>query len=218
MPSKFPAIFNALAAEFHPSDVGMLPKGGRRLPFITARTAMNRLDHVLGPENWWDSYSPRGEHSVFCHLTIRLPDGSTLTKTDVGGGAGMDDLGDDDKSAVSDAFKRAAVKFGVARYLYGNGVPVHAELTAAAPEPQLALPSPAPPDEPRTPAELVAWTNQLAEDHDYDFAAFLKEWLAKKAFPASRHWDAGHVTTAVAAVRSRLSKVLKQRLTTDSHP
>ena len=35
----------------------------------------------------------------------------------------MADQGDDDKSGFSDAFKRAAVKFGVARYLYRDGVP-----------------------------------------------------------------------------------------------
>ena len=35
----------------------------------------------------------------------------------------MSDSGDDDKSGYSDAFKRAAVKFGVGRYLYRDGVP-----------------------------------------------------------------------------------------------
>ena len=80
------------------------------------------MDSVLGPENWWDRYVP-GEKSVLCELTIRLPDGSTLTKSDAGGYAGMADSGDDDKSGYSDGFKRAAVKFGVARYLYRDGVP-----------------------------------------------------------------------------------------------
>ncbi len=70
---------------------------------------MNRLDTVLGPENWWDRYVP-GENSVLCELTIRLPDGSMLTKADAGGYAGMADSGDDDKSGYSDAFKRAAVE------------------------------------------------------------------------------------------------------------
>src|SRR5207253_6216353 len=92
------------------------------LHYITARTAMNRLDSVLGPENWWDDFVPL-ENSVTCRLTIRLPDGSTVTKADAGGYAGMADQGDDDKSGFSDAFKRAAAKFGVARYLYRDGVP-----------------------------------------------------------------------------------------------
>jgi hypothetical protein len=63
------------------------------------------------------------ENSVLCELTIRLPDGQTPDQGDAGGYAGMADSGDDDKSGYSDAFKRAAVKFGVARYLYRDGVP-----------------------------------------------------------------------------------------------
>jgi hypothetical protein len=87
---------------------------------------MNRLDNVLGPENWWDDYVP-ADHAVQCRLTIRLPDGAILTKCDAGGYAGMSDSGDDGKSGYSDSFKRAAVKFGVARYLYRDGVPAFAQ-------------------------------------------------------------------------------------------
>src|SRR5215207_3191766 len=120
--TQHPDLFAALAAPFDPSEVKIRSQSSRQLHYITARTAMNRLDSVLGPENWWDRYVP-GENSVLCELTIRRPDGSTLTKADAGGYAGMADQGDDDKSGFSDAFKRAAVKFGVARYLYRDGVP-----------------------------------------------------------------------------------------------
>jgi hypothetical protein len=127
--TNHPAIFTALAEPFLPSEVRTKPGGGgRAMRYITARHAMNRLDNVLGPENWWDEYTPNG-NSVICRLTVRLPDGMTLTKSDAGGGAGLADAGDDDKSAFSDAFKRTAAKFGVARYLYGDGV---AQLVPAA--------------------------------------------------------------------------------------
>jgi hypothetical protein len=122
MPTQYPDLFAALAAPFEPNEVKVRSTAGRQLHYITARTTMNRLDDVLGPEGWWDEYVP-GENSVLCRLTIRLPDGSTLTKADAGGYAGMADSGDDDKSGYSDAFKRAAVKFGVSRYLYRDGVP-----------------------------------------------------------------------------------------------
>ncbi len=115
-------LFAALAAPFETSEVKVRSTSGRQLHYITARTAMNRLDTVLGPENWFDEYFPQ-ENSVLCKLTIRLPDGSLLTKSDAGGYAGMADQGDDDKSGYSDAFKRACVKFGIARYLYRDGVP-----------------------------------------------------------------------------------------------
>src|SRR3954466_9026023 len=132
--TKFPDLFAALAAPFENHEVKIRPaQGGRQLHYITARTAMNRLDSVLGPENWWDEYVP-AQNSVLCKLTIRLPDGSTITKADAGGYAGMADSGDDDKSGFSDAFKRAAVKFGVARYLYRDGVPTFVQERMPAPE------------------------------------------------------------------------------------
>src|SRR5579883_3629229 len=115
-------LFAALAAPFEPEEVKVRSQSGRQLHYVTARTVMNRLDNVLGPENWWDEYVPN-ENSVLCRLSMRLPDGTTLTKADAGGYAGMADQGDDDKSGFSDAFKRACVKFGVARYLYRDGVP-----------------------------------------------------------------------------------------------
>ena len=71
--------------------------------------------------------------------TVRLPDGQLVTKSDAGGEAGMADAGDNDKSGFSDAFKRTAVKFGVSRYLYRDGV---AELTGPAPA---AIAAPVPP-------------------------------------------------------------------------
>lgn len=124
MPTKHPDLFAALAAAFDPDEVKTRSGGkGPAVRYITARTVANRLDNVLGPENWWDRYSAAGEHSVLCALTIRLPDGQEITKCDAGGAAGMADEGDDDKSQYSDAFKRAAVKWGIGRYLYRDGVP-----------------------------------------------------------------------------------------------
>ena len=120
--TTYPELFAALAAPFDPQEVKVRTGTGRSFHYITARTVMNRLDNVLGPEGWWDEYTP-GENSVLCRLTIRLPDGALLTKSDAGGYAGMADQGDDDKSGFADALKRAAVKFGVARYLYRDGVP-----------------------------------------------------------------------------------------------
>ncbi len=128
--TQYPELWRELAAPFDAKEVRTRKQAGREIPYITARTAMNRLDGVIGPENWWDEVV-MGEKSVLCRLTLRLPDGSTITKSDVGGYAGMPDEGDDEKAGVSDAFKRAAVKFGVGRYLYGDGV---ADFTPPAPK------------------------------------------------------------------------------------
>lgn len=122
MPTRYPELFEALSRPFAKDEVRHRPQGTRQIAYVTARAVMRRLDEVAGPENWWDEYLPM-EHSVLCKLTLRLPDGEMLTKCDAGGYAVMPDHGDDDKSGYSDSFKRAAVKFGIGRYLYGEGVP-----------------------------------------------------------------------------------------------
>ncbi len=92
------------------------------VPYVDARTVLDRLDKVVGPEGWHDSYEvladqeralkdERGERrervvEVKCRLTVL-----GVSKEDVGEGDSL-------KAAFSDALKRAAVKFGVGRYLY----------------------------------------------------------------------------------------------------
>lgn len=114
-----------LAAPFPKESIRWVPKaGGMQAAYITARTAMNRLDEVIGPAHWFDEYAQFGENGVLCKLYVRFADSSGfICKCGIGGHAGMSDAEDDEKSAESSAFKRAAVKFGVGRYLYRDGVP-----------------------------------------------------------------------------------------------
>lgn len=163
--TSYPRLFTALAANFKQSEIRTRPQGGRQLQYITARTVMNRLDEVLGPENWWDEYQPL-EHSVICRLTIRLPDGSLLMKSDAGGYAGMTDQGDDDKSGFSDAFKRAAVKFGIGRHLYGDGVATF----KAVPEPAKPV-NGKPALDPEIAQQYSAWAKAKCEEVN-------RKWLA----------------------------------------
>lgn len=123
MSTATPDLWAALSAPFENHEVKMRQGGGgRQLHYITARTAMNRLDMVLGPENWWDAYEVMRDNSTLCKLTVRLPDGQTVTKQGIG--VTSSSVGEDaEKGGESDALKRAAAKFGVARYLYRDGVP-----------------------------------------------------------------------------------------------
>lgn len=82
------------------------------LAYIDARDVMDRLDDVCGSENWQDRYEFHGSRTV-CYLSIRV-DGEWITKAD---GAGDSDV-EAEKGAISDALKRAAVKWGIGRYLY----------------------------------------------------------------------------------------------------
>lgn len=122
--TRFPELFAMLGAEFEPREVKERTQAGRTFRYVSARTIQNRLDNCLGPEGWWPEFK-RHENSVECRLTIKLPDGSTLSKTDAGGYAGMADAGDDDKSGFSDSLKRAACMFGIGRYLWADGVPTY---------------------------------------------------------------------------------------------
>jgi hypothetical protein len=116
------AVAHALAAPFDPAEVKFKPQtisGNRALaiPFVDARVIQDRLDDVLGVMGWQDSYECLSDGSVVCRLRIRL--GSEwITKEDVGGPSEQPDEGDRRKAAFSDALKRAAVKFGIGRYLY----------------------------------------------------------------------------------------------------
>lgn len=125
-PSRRPADLKAraLAAFFPPHKVRFLPKGiknGRAmgLAYITARAVMDRLDDVLGPDNWQVRFEPAGGVSIRCKLNVRFePGGEWVEKSDVGSPSEQPDEGDRMKAANSDALKRAAVMFGVGRYLY----------------------------------------------------------------------------------------------------
>lgn len=82
------------------------PTGGLIVCYIDARLVVERLNLIL-PDRWADAYEPTAKGLMWCHLTV---DG--ITRSDVGEGDG--------KGLVSDALKRAAVKFGIGVSLYAT--------------------------------------------------------------------------------------------------
>lgn len=83
------------------------------LAYITNRAIMDRLDEVCGPENWRNEYARAPEGGILCGISIRL-DGEWITKWD---GAENTDI-EAVKGGLSNAMKRAAVQWGIGRYLY----------------------------------------------------------------------------------------------------
>lgn len=115
-------ITTALAAPFEPQDIKFKPqavKGNRALAvaYLDVRVIQDRLDEVLGVENWQDAYQLLPDNSVLCKLRVKI-DNHWITKMDVGSPSEQPDSGDRLKAAFSDALKRAAVKFGIGRYLH----------------------------------------------------------------------------------------------------
>jgi len=126
------SIFERLAEPFPPESVhwrvgatnakrnGGKASKGVALAYIDARDVMDRLDVVCGPEGWQDEYIDTGNGATCCRIGVALddvwqcPNPKWIWKSD---GAGKTDY-EGEKGQFSDAFKRAAVKHGVGRYLY----------------------------------------------------------------------------------------------------
>ena len=92
--------------------------------YVTSRAIQERLDEVVGVENWRNEYKPINvlikeyhktvEWSGFlCGLSIKI-NGEWITKWDGADNTEIESL----KGGISGAFKRAAVPWGMGRYLY----------------------------------------------------------------------------------------------------
>ena len=109
-----PLLLASLAEPF-PSDeiqwrVGSTTKDKKRgmaLAYIDARTVMDRLDKVCG--GVWEDYYSEVAGRLVCSISVY-----GQTRSD---GAGDTDF-EAEKGGLSDAFKRAGVKWGIGRYLY----------------------------------------------------------------------------------------------------
>lgn len=88
------------------------------LAYMDARDVMERLDAVCGPAGWQDNYHETQSGRIVCSLTLNI-DGVWITKCDAAGDTAVEG----EKGAISDAFKRAAVKWGIGRYLYAMEAP-----------------------------------------------------------------------------------------------
>lgn len=86
---------------------------GLALAYIDARDVMDRLDDVCGAANWQSEFTETPKGRVICRLGIYI-NGAWVWKSD---GAGDTDV-EGDKGGISDSLKRAAVSWGVGRYLY----------------------------------------------------------------------------------------------------
>lgn len=83
------------------------------LAYLNARDVMDRLDDVCGPEKWNSYYDETPSGRVICKLSILCGD-QWITKSDGAGNTAVEA----EKGGISDALKRAAVSWGIGRYLY----------------------------------------------------------------------------------------------------
>ncbi len=84
--------------------------------YIDARDAMNLLDEVVGSGNWQDDYKVI-DGKLFAGVGIFFDD-RWVWKWDTG----TESQTEKEKGKVSDAFKRACVKWGIGRFLYDKDI------------------------------------------------------------------------------------------------
>jgi len=125
-------ITSRLSAPFSERDlswrVGPLSRSkdkAQALAYIDARAVSRRFDEVLGFAGWGSHIEPVYDRGVMIGVkcTITVIDGDKkVSREDIGTIKDLDLSSNTSiepyKSAVSDAFKRAAVHFGVGRYIY----------------------------------------------------------------------------------------------------
>ncbi|GAB3955306.1 hypothetical protein GCM10028805_42540 [Spirosoma harenae] len=91
-------------------------KDGQKIvvvPYITNRCVMQRFDEQFGWEGWQNEIKEI-ESGFLCTITVVLPGGEIVRKTDGASRTNVEPI----KGGISDAMKRAAVQFGLGRALY----------------------------------------------------------------------------------------------------
>ena len=114
----------ALAAPFSNADIEWRVSAttqdkskGLAVPYVTNRAIQNRLDSTVGIDGWQNEFRPwKDGKAQLCGISIYFHEQKQwLTKWD-----GADDSDFESvKGGLSDSMKRAAVEWGVGRYLYG---------------------------------------------------------------------------------------------------
>lgn len=88
---------------------------GMAVAYVDARAVQKRLDEVVGPFNWKNVYSLWHDNSQICGISIFNADRNEwVTKFDGAENSDFEPI----KGGLSDSFKRAAIVWGIGRYLY----------------------------------------------------------------------------------------------------
>lgn len=120
---EFGKPFEAADVSWRMQYVDRQKSEGFAVPYIDARAISDRLDAVVGQFRWQDAYQPwhtcvtdgKEKFAQLCTISIYDEEREEwICKTD---GAEDSDI-ESIKGGLSDAFKRAAVKWNIGRYLY----------------------------------------------------------------------------------------------------
>ena len=119
-----------------PSEVKTRPgAGGMQLSYIDARYVYDTLDDKIGPQNWQNRFERDPKGLLKCGIGICVDShsdnlGEWVWKWDVG----TESKVEEEKGEHSDAMKRAAVLWGIARDLYDANSPARKASAPPAPK------------------------------------------------------------------------------------
>ena len=111
---KEPFPYEDIEWRLQQADKGKNGIWGKCLAYVTNRAICNRLDEVVGPENWKNEFDKAPDGGVLCGLSIKIGD-EWITKWDGAENTNIEAV----KGGLSGAMKRAAsTGWGIGRYLY----------------------------------------------------------------------------------------------------
>jgi hypothetical protein len=107
--------FHAHDIEWRVQRVVKTTKGNKAvvLAYVTNRAIQNRLDEVFGIGNWRNEFKEWRETGVLCGISVKI-NGEWVTKWDGAEETQIEAV----KGGFSGSMKRAAVQWGIGRYLY----------------------------------------------------------------------------------------------------
>jgi len=86
--------------------------------YLNGRAVQKRLDAVLGPFGWSNTYIPCQNNAQICSISLYNQERNEwVVKSDGADNSAVEPI----KGGLTDAFKRAAVLWGIGRYLYEIG-------------------------------------------------------------------------------------------------
>jgi len=187
-------IYSQLTEPFPQEMERSLNKGGTNLTYIPVSEVINRLNKIIGVENWSftvKNWQQLGNSIVAQVSVVAIISGNSVTREGVGGQkikmtkqGDPVDIGDEVKGAVSDALKKAVQTLGVGLYLARSEEAIEIEQVIDAMVPNQ--------EQPATQEQsqiLLLWENfmsmskSLTKEKKEDLRASWAEWSSGKPTP-----------------------------------
>ncbi len=115
-PEKLKELYKVIPYKWRIQSCSKTSPNATCVAFIDARAVMDLLDEVVGQTNWQSEFY-NVDGMMFCRIGIKV-NGEWIWKSDTGSEGNIEK----EKSHASDCLKRAAVSWGIGRFLYESPI------------------------------------------------------------------------------------------------